>query len=445
MLVRFAVENFLSFKEQQVFSMAAGKHTRHKSHLQVINGKRILKGGVIYGANASGKSNLLRAIELGKNIAIRGVKASDINRKYFRVDKDCFKKPGIFQYDFVYNEHMYSYGIVISYEKAIIQSEWLYQMGDKEICIFDRNIDEPIESDLIFSDESNKQRFYIYAEDLKDEDSFLSAIVNKKLFDVDDFDAFFETYAWFLSMIFIFPETQVSMTQYMSNDILMSTAGNLLKYFDTGIESIVGTHKPVDEILDYLPEPLREEIKREVIESFTVEKNGKMPSSAELTIGNNRFAFTMENDELIATKISMNHGNINDLFDFNDESDGTRRLFDLIPLYQKGKEDYVIFVDELDRSFHSKLSIEFIRKFFEKTTGCSSQLIVTLHDSNVMDLELLRQDEIWFVERQEDHSSKVYSLNKFKERYDRVVSKDYLIGRYGAIPCFDSVWIDEEE
>lgn len=68
--------------------------------------------------------------------------------------------------------------------------------------------------------------------------------------------------------------------------------------------------------------------------------------------------------------------------------------------------------------------------------GAATQLIVTLHDSNVMNLNLLRQDEIWFVERQENYSSEIYSLNKFKERFDHSVAKDYLLGRYGSVPNF---------
>ena len=106
----------------------------------------------------------------------------------------------------------------------------------------------------------------------------------------------------------------------------------------------------------------------------------------------------------------------------------------------------MILVDELDRSFHSKLTIEFIQKFFEKTQGANTQLIVTLHDSNVLNLNLLRQDEIWFVERSAEHSSELYSLNKFKERFDHSVAKDYLLGRYGAVPNFGiDPWDEVEE
>ena len=95
-----------------------------------------------------------------------------------------------------------------------------------------------------------------------------------------------------------------------------------------------------------------------------------------------------------------------------------------------------IIVDELDRSLHTKATQEFIRYFYEVTEGVSAQLIVTTQDSNIMDLDFVRQDEIWFVERQADHSSKLYSLNQFKARFDKKVEKDYLLGRYGAIPVF---------
>ena len=184
----------------------------------------------------------------------------------------------------------------------------------------------------------------------------------------------------------------------------------------------------------------------DVQEEFVKNEKSKEIFSVEITIGGRRFSFSKnESGEITAAQLMMNHGNPNDLFELTDESDGTRRLFDLIPLYKKGKQNCVILIDELDRSFHSRLTIEFIQKFFEKTDGDATQLIVTLHDSNVMNLNILRQDEIWFVERRSDHSSEIYSLNKFKERFDHSVAKDYLLGRYGAIPNFGIDSWDEED
>ncbi len=97
----------------------------------------------------------------------------------------------------------------------------------------------------------------------------------------------------------------------------------------------------------------------------------------------------------------------------------------------------MILIDEIDRSFHTNLARKFLELFYDFTEGRGCQLIATTHDSNLLDLDLLRQDEIWFVERQEDHSSKVFSLNLFKQRFDKKIEKDYLLGRYGAIPIFE--------
>ena len=177
----------------------------------------------------------------------------------------------------------------------------------------------------------------------------------------------------------------------------------------------------------------------------TLLKDNTKTSFVDFGIMGKRFRFSLKDGEVVTTKLMMNHGNKFDLFDLEDESDGTKRLFDLIPLYKKSNEPCVIFIDELDRSFHTRLTIEFLQKFFEDTIDLPSQMIVTLHDASVMDLNWLRQDEIWFVERNEDHASSIYSLNKFKERYDKDISKDYMLGRYGAIPCFNTISENEDE
>ena len=102
----------------------------------------------------------------------------------------------------------------------------------------------------------------------------------------------------------------------------------------------------------------------------------------------------------------------------------------------------VVLIDEVDRSLHTKAVQEFINYFYSLTEQNASQLIVTTHDSNIMNLDFVRQDEVWFIERQKDHSSKLYSLNKFMARFDKKVEKDYLLGRYGAIPIFRQVALE---
>lgn len=446
MLIRFSVENYRSFNERQVFSMAAGKHTRHKEQLVVVNGKRLLKAGVVFGANAAGKSNLIKAINFGKKIVLRGVKNSVTVNRHFRIDPEAINRPGVFQYDFISNGHIYSYGFAISYTKNVFLSEWLYLCDDnKEVCIFDRAEGKKISTELIFTNAEDEQRFHIYAEDVSDNKSFLFEIVNHKLQEISEFRPFFDVIKWFKALIIIFPETKYrDLGRFINNDA-QGSLGKLLNYFDTGIENVNTEIKPIDEVLSFLPEDIKNEVIHDVQEGFEGNES-KVPSGVDVTIAEKRFSFTKREDGMIVgSQLTMNHGNASDLFELDDESDGTRRLFDLIPIYQKGRGNFVILVDELDRSFHTKLTIEFLRKFFEKTEGYESQLIVTLHDSNAMNLNILRQDEIWFVDRQADHSSQLYSLNKFKERFDHSVAKDYLLGRYGSVPVFGSDDIFEEE
>lgn len=438
MLIRFSVENYRSFNERQIFTMAAGKQSRHKNHIVLANGKRVLKGGILFGANASGKSNLIKAINFGKNIVFSGVNAGNTINRNFRVDSESVTRPGVFQYDIFKNNHFYSYGFAISYLTSKIISEWLYLIDDdKEVVIFERDETGKISTDIKYKDEEIVKRFEIYSEDVEDNKTFLIKMASTKLREYIELKPYFDVCDWFKSLIIVFPQTKFDdIRQFLVDDSLESV-GRLLKFFDTGIESLSGAEKPIEETLSFLPEHIRNSIIEDVQNSYANEEKGSRPQFIELTVAGRRISCRQESDGTIfASQLVMNHGNQNDMFDLVDESDGTRRLFDLIPLYKKGRQDCVIIVDELDRSFHTKLTIEYIQKFYERTLGANSQLIVTLHDSNVMNLNLLRQDEIWFVERKEDHSTEIYSLSKFKERFDHSVAKDYLLGRYGAVPNF---------
>ena len=134
----------------------------------------------------------------------------------------------------------------------------------------------------------------------------------------------------------------------------------------------------------------------------------------------------------------MLHGlDFQDIFELKDESDGTRRLFDLIPLINKFSQDFTIIIDEFDRSLHPMLTKQFFELFYKLNIEDSkTQLIITTHESTLLDLNLVRRDEIFFIEKNEDGASKLFSLNQFKVRYDSKIEKAYLLGRYGAIPIF---------
>ena len=115
MFIGFSVSNFLSFKSPQTMSMMASKVARHKEHILSGNGKKVLKTALIYGANAGGKSNFIKAIDFSRDIILAGLEEVDLNRKYFRITKDGYKQPGVFEYRLITQVGKeYSYGIAIS-------------------------------------------------------------------------------------------------------------------------------------------------------------------------------------------------------------------------------------------------------------------------------------------------------------------------------------------
>ena len=128
MLIGFSVSNFRSFNSPQSISFKPSKIARHKKHLCEIAGKKVLKSAVIYGANAGGKSNLIKAIDFSRNIILNGVDSASLSKMNFRISSETFTIPGTFQYQLIAGEYEYSYGIAISYSKSEIISEWLVRI-----------------------------------------------------------------------------------------------------------------------------------------------------------------------------------------------------------------------------------------------------------------------------------------------------------------------------
>ncbi len=163
----------------------------------------------------------------------------------------------------------------------------------------------------------------------------------------------------------------------------------------------------------------------------------RLDESSELVIERNN------EDRLYRLSIQAAHehkaGTVVNL-DLDEESDGTRRLLNLLPaLYHLSTEQAAYFIDEIDRSLHPILVKEFLHFFLRSCDTGLRQLIVTTHESNLLDLDLLRRDEIWFVEKDESASTRLYSLLDFKVRNDLEIRKHYLQGRFGAIPFLGSL------
>ena len=170
------------------------------------------------------------------------------------------------------------------------------------------------------------------------------------------------------------------------------------------------------------------------------EKANKSKKEVRLSMRskNNFFniATDKESEELLITTLSFSHNKSPYEFEFNEESDGTRRIFDLLDVLLTKNKNTTYIIDEMDRSIHPILFKRFIELLNEIHKINNTQLIFTTHESTVMEQELFRKDQIWFVNKDENNLSNLYPFDKFNERYDKKINKAYLEGRYGAIPSF---------
>ena len=454
MFIGFSVSNFLSFKNPQTMSMMASKVARHKEHILSGNGKRVLKTGLIYGANAGGKSNFIKAIDFSRDIILGGLEEVDLNRKYFRISKDGYKQPGVFEYRLITQSGKeYSYGIAISYATKEILSEWLVRIEKSgvETYIFNRDTDENgvnfTLSEIKPKSEAERIKWEIFLDvfgqnispSMKKK-SVLSDVAERSNENRGVLREIRDVYEWFQSIIILFPTSQYSgLNQLVEKEDVRKFFSHILKYFDTGIESVESKQGEMefDRIFEGIPKEHAEKLKTRI-------SNDIEDDSVIFKVNNQ--VYSLKKDEegnIITTKMMQNHGTAQELFAYADESDGTQRLFDLIPLFLEHQGNRVIFVDEIDRSLHTNLTRKFLQLFYTLTEDADCQIIATTHDSNLLDLDLVRQDEIWFIKRLEDHSSQIYSLNRYKERYDKKIDKEYLLGRYDAVPVFDEEILED--
>jgi uncharacterized protein len=454
MLITFKINNFLSFDAPIEFMMQAGTVRGSELNHHVIKGKGrndvdILKSAIIYGANASGKSNFIKAIEFAKNIVLRGLTEVTTENKHFRLDTQNIEQPTQFEFEFKHNGKMYAYGVVLSLKNRKIQEEWLFELlKTTDNPIFERKVLENGKSDIKLSltlvDAESRNRFDVYKKDIKDTQLFLSEINDKNIDDIKNIDSFKDTFGWFKNGIeIIYPDTKLKGLSFVGNDEEMKTAFSLfLEKFKTGIQGVETIEQDIES-------KFSSEFQEKLLNDLS-ENNAK---GIRIEVGRKTFSFSKNAlGELKMLKLNTQHSvkNSNEMvsFEIEDESDGTRRIMDFIPaLLGLAKTDKTYLIDEIDRSLHPELTQKILEVFFSNTISQESQLIVTTHESSLLDLSLLRRDEIWFMEKDKDGASKMYSLEQFKPRHDKEIRKAYLQGRFGAIPFVSNVkdlgWLKE--
>jgi AAA15 family ATPase/GTPase len=445
MLVRFTVENFASFKGRVELAMFPGKTQRHESHVYKNKGTvDTLKGAVIYGANASGKSNVIKAVRFAQDLIEEGTAAnSPISTKPFKLDAATIKGPTRIEFELIHDGMHLAYGFSLNSTRVI--EEWLYKITPRaERKIFTREFDVNTGksvfnfSGIKFKKPEEEQFLGFIAKATRENQLFLTEVSERKVKEnVQNLDAIFVALSWFRNVLTIVTPDSIyhGLEVRVRNDIQTSSLyTKYLNYFDTGISglSVLSTD------LDQIP-GMPKSIKTQLLKATKTE--GRM-QAAFGGPNNQRYLFCKDGpgeDDWGVMRLVTEHKHADtgetSQFEVFEESDGTRRLMDLIPaVLDLGKEEKVFFVDELDRSLHPLITTRIIDDFMNRTPNSKAQLIVTTHEAAVLDQDILRKDEVWFVKKEIDGSSKIYSLEEFKPRFDADIRKGYLNGRFGAIP-----------
>lgn len=445
MLLRFTVENFLSFNKRVEFSMIPGKGSLKKEHRSTpVNGISALKASIVLGANASGKSNLIKAIDFGRRMVVRGQKNGQlIDYKKFRLDANAVEKDSRMEFEIQAGGKNYAYGFVFNNQRIV--EEWLYEISRRsQKMIFERNAYNEQVFDLApvlrrNEKEEDKQFIRFVAKGTPDNQLFLSELHTRKVQDnVEDIQDFVNVYNWFFNQLkVIFPSTRYKegiQSEITDNEKLHSIYKELLKYFGTGISGVRLTEIEPEKIsipsnaFDNIKESLLNLNSEGVRTILTVDKRGFRDT----------YIFSRNGNDIKVEKFMTEHETVQgetEVFDTGDESDGTNRIIDFIPLIiDLLMGDNVFIVDEMERSLHPNLTYDIFDLFLAYAEKKNSQLIATTHESALLTQKLFRKDEIWFVVKDDMGASRIYSLEDYNVRFDKDIRRDYLLGRFKAIP-----------
>ena len=395
MLIEFSITNFLSFKERTTFSMIASSDNTLEDNYVNIGNEKLLKITSIYGSNASGKSNLFKALSIICNM----IKFSNFNSPNdllsiipFKLYKETLNKPSDFEIKFLIDGVRYIYGF--SADKKNIYKEYLiYYPNGRPVKIFNReNI-----SDYSFNHSDEK-----FLNDLKEKNGvnkfFLATATN---WNFDKTKKAFEFITERVIVVMSYEKLNSYSYDLYHNDLNRELQNFALKFLEKADFNIKG---------------------------YKVIKNKNDDNLSD-------FMHTTYPEYKVKTIHEVNGDKYE--FDILEESLGTQVIFSLIPLIKdtidKGK---VLFIDEFDRSMHPYI-IKFIVELFNDNdfNKMHAQLIFNTHDTNLLDLDILRRDQIWFTEKNIDNGESVlYALDDFSVRKDENIEKGYLLGRYGAVP-----------
>ena len=427
MLIEFNVENFLSFKDLTTISMVAAKSFKehNDTHTIEIDSKMtLLKSAIIYGNNSSGKSNLLDAMGFMRATVLNSFRDAlmENNERKFPLEKFALntkteKDTSFFEISFIHKETKYRYGFEIDYDKII--AEWLYHTTSKEVYLFKRDLQKIEINKTAFKEALGKE------EDVKENVLFLSllATLGKEISTniVDWFKKFN-----LINGIHDRLHKRHTIDKLKADKQFFNWVLHFIKYLE--ISNLSTTIEDVSELdLETLREKEKDE---EIINLLTsIQKiQSKQPKRDQLITYHRKYD---ENNVLVDT-VPFN-------FD-KQESEGTKKLLYLLgPWYDTLQNGKILIIDELDSRLHSQLTSRLI-DFFHSFNKSNAQLICAVHDISLLNKNTFRRDQIWFIEKNQFGASELFSLSDFKTdkvRNKSAFDKNYLEGKYGAIPYFD--------
>lgn len=418
MLLEFSVTNYRSIRDTQTLRMTASKYYKGLEETNCFDADvaglpKLLRTAVIYGPNAAGKSNLLRALHFMQMFVLLSHSHQEgqaINAMPFALNSHTQNESSEFEIFFVQDSVRYQYGFAVS--RVRVTREWLLAFPEGKVQRwYEREYDVQEEKDQWYFGSKFTGRRSLWQDATRKNALFLSTAIqlnNEQLKPV---------FAWFQEKLAaILPGAQINLQ--LSMDQCKSAEGKdrimaFLNSADIGISGIEIKKIPLPpmkpEMLPTdMPQPLKEQVLRDM--------QGK-------EIPDIQFIHKTNSGESVP-------------FHFGDESDGTRKLFAYagpwLDMLARGR---ILFFDELDTSLHP-LMVRFLIGLIQNSeiNKHNAQLIFTTHDTSVLDTELFRRDQVWFVEKDREQASRLYPLSDFKPRKEEALEKGYLNGRYGALP-----------
>lgn len=412
MLVEFRVKNFRSLRDEQVLSLVASTDKTlletHALHTGLKAAPHLLKSAVVYGANASGKSNLIKALQYMRGVVMESAAlqpGQTFDRlQPFKLDASSASQPTMFEVTFVLDGVRYQYGFAMNAQR-IVSEQLLVYKAFKPQRWFERHFDAESGQDVYDFGPGLKGAKNLWEGATRSNALFLSVAVQLNS------EALRPVFDWFANRLVIFNEQSPLLPQFsvqmLKQEAQRKAMCEFLRAADISIADIEVTTRQAT--------------------VHTVHFNhatGKREETAsEQAMDEVKFHHVTEHGKAV--------------FDLMDESSGTRNLFFLTgPILDILANGLTLVVDELDTSLHTLLVQALVRLFHrpEVNTG-GAQVIFTTHDTSLLDAYgLFRRDQVWFVEKRANQSSSLYPLLDFSPRKNEALERGYLQGRYGALP-----------